>query len=268
MRKIIKLIYIFSGLRLLRRIRFLLTGNKTQIVRQVWTEQYDCHSDTHFIVKVGAHDGITRDPWSYIYNREKWGGLLIEPCPYNFEELRKNFSKSEQYILENVAIDNSDLKNKEFYFIKENAKHEIDELPYYFDMIGSFDKNHILKILDKQLDKELKEKIEQYITSRSVKTLKLSNLLEKHKIKNVSLLHIDAEGFDYQALCSHNFKEVKTDAVFIEHSHMSDEIKSKTRDLLKSHNFIIHDCGLDYLALNQNSYVPSLFDSLFTPISL
>src|SRR5579862_2865434 len=46
-------------------------------------------------VKIGANDGITGDPCSDILlAHTNWRGLLIEPVPYCFERLQKNFRDS------------------------------------------------------------------------------------------------------------------------------------------------------------------------------
>ena len=58
-----------------------------------------------FFVKVGANDGVTGDPCSDILlASSRWKGLLIEPVPYCFNLLKRNFGDPARFSLEQVAI--------------------------------------------------------------------------------------------------------------------------------------------------------------------
>jgi hypothetical protein len=99
-------------------------------------------------VKVGANDGITGDPFSDILLANvKWKGLLIEPVPFCFDRLKAVFHDTGRFTLEQVAI-GAPAGEAPFYYVDEKAGASIPDLPIWYDQLGSFDKNHILKHLD------------------------------------------------------------------------------------------------------------------------
>ncbi|MBK6937124.1 MAG: FkbM family methyltransferase [Chitinophagaceae bacterium] len=58
-----------------------------------------------FFVQIGANDGKSGDPlYEFIINHN-WKGILVEPMPDVFEQLKENFSfASGRLIFENSAI--------------------------------------------------------------------------------------------------------------------------------------------------------------------
>ncbi len=194
-------------------------------------------------VKVGAHDGITGDPCSDILVTEsRWKGLLIEPVPDIFQRLRQNFADFRRFQLEQVAI-GSEHEQVAFYHLDPRARECIPGLPRWFDQLGSFDRNHILKHLDGVL--------EPFILESRVQVRPLSALLEKHSIKTVHLLHIDAEGHDYEILKTLDFILHAPVAIFVEHKHLSTAHRKAMRNLLHDRGYTVKDCGDDYFALDE-----------------
>lgn len=197
-------------------------------------------------VKVGANDGITGDPCSDILLAQtQWKGLLIEPVPYCFERLKANFPDSQRFTLEQVAI-GATAGEATFYYVDKEAINDIPDLPVWYDQIGSFDKKHILKHLDGML--------EPYITECSIEVYTLSGILKKNRIQDVHLLHIDAEGYDYDVLKSLDLVDHAPLIIFFEHTHLSDAQKTEMIGLLRKHRYCVRDCGTDYLAINEKNY--------------
>ena len=198
-----------------------------------------------FFVKVGAHDGVTGDPCSDILVAEtRWKGLLIEPVPDLFQRLRQNFSDTRRFLLEQVAIGSAS-DEAIFYHVDPKAREHITDLPRWFDQLSSLDRNHILKHLDGVL--------EPFILESTVRILPLSALLEKHSIKTVHLLHIDAEGHDYEVLKTLDFARHAPVAIFVEHKHLSSPHRKEMRHLLHTHGYSVKDCGGDYFALDEKA---------------
>jgi hypothetical protein len=98
-------------------------------------------------VKVGANDGITEDSCSDILlANTNWIGLLIEPVPYCFDRLKIAFQDSRQFRLEQVAI-GAAAEQINFYYVDPKANQNLPNLPTWFDQLGSFDRNYIVKAL-------------------------------------------------------------------------------------------------------------------------
>jgi FkbM family methyltransferase len=192
-------------------------------------------------VKVGANDGITGDPLSdVLLANAKWKGLLIEPVPYCFDRLQKVFHDAERFTLEQVAIGEAVGKST-FYYVDEKAVESIPNLPSWYDQLGSFDKNHILKHLDGALA--------PFIVEHDVEVLPLSDVLTRNGIRDVHLLHIDTEGYDYEVLKTLDLAKQSPTAIFIEHKHLPAAKKTEMGSLLRKHGYSVHDCGSDYFAV-------------------
>jgi FkbM family methyltransferase len=196
-------------------------------------------------VKVGANDGITGDPFSDILlTNVKWTGLLIEPAPNCFDRLKAIFHDARRFSLEQVAI-GATAGEAIFYYVDQKAAENLTDLPSWYDQLGSFDKNHILKHLDGVL--------EPFIIECKVEVFPLTDILRRNGIQDVHFLHIDTEGYDYEILKSFNLADQIAIAIFIEHKHLSGSERTEMRDLLRKCGYSVHDCGGDFFALNENA---------------
>jgi FkbM family methyltransferase len=195
--------------------------SNTILFRRYCTELSQVVSNPVF-VKVGANDGVTGDPISDILMTDiRWKGLLIEPVPYCFARLKANFSDSARFTLEQAAVGHRALRST-FYYVGEEAREAISDLPAMFDQLGSFDRHHIVKHLDGVL--------EPFIMEIEVEVLPLSEILQRNHIQDCHLLLIDTEGYDYKVLRSLDFSVTSPVAIFIEHKHLA---YSERKDLIR-----------------------------------
>ncbi len=191
-------------------------------------------------VKVGANDGISGDPCSDILlANTNWRGLLIEPVPYCFDRLKANFQDSQRFCLEQVAI-GAPAGHTSFYYVGQRANQSLSGLPEWFDQLGSFDRNHIVKHLNGRL--------EPFTIECKVEVCPLSDVLARNRIREVHLLHVDAEGHDYEVLKTLDFAQHTPLSIFVEHRHLSSAQKAEMLRLLHKHRYSVRDCGADYFA--------------------
>lgn len=196
-------------------------------------------------VKIGAADGITGDPCSdLLLANTNWRGLLIEPVPYCFDRLRANFQDSRRFSFEQIAI-GAPAGVRTFYYIDAKAVESIPNLPAWFDQLGSFDKDHIKKHLGGVL--------EPFIIECKVRVYPLSDVLTRNKIQDVHLLHVDAEGYDYEILKTVDFAKYEPLSIYVEHKHLSDAKKTEMQNFLREHGYSVRDCGDDYFAVNEKA---------------
>lgn len=194
------------------------------------------------IVQIGSNDGKTGDPLNtLLHKHKKWKGVFVEPVPYLFEKLKENYKDSSRFSFENVAINEGE--TLEFYWVDPAARDILKNLPYWYDQLGSFNRNHISKQLD--------GKLEPFILSTELEGIKLLDLFNRNKLKNVNLLHIDTEGYDWNILSQLNLNQYSPEFILFESNHLS-----KT-DLIDSYNFlekkyVIFDSGIDILAVNKS----------------
>jgi FkbM family methyltransferase len=132
-------------------------------------------------IQVGSNDGIQNDPLrKYILNKDTWSGLLIEPVPNIFLNLEKLYENNSRVTVLNCAISDESSKILEFFFVSDDAKILGEGLPAWYNQLGSFDKNNIIKHFDGLL--------EPYIISESVKIRTLDSLAEEYG--SFQFLHI------------------------------------------------------------------------------
>jgi len=200
------------------------------------------------ILQIGSNDGSSNDPlFELIVKNYSWKVIFVEPVPYLFDKLIENYTIESRFIFENLAI--NDGKKTSFYYVDKIAKNELRNLPFWYDQLGSFNREHIVN--------QLNGILEPYIVEISVPCMNLNQLLEKHKIVNLDLFHIDTEGYDYKILSQLNFTKFKPKFILFEHKHLNDLEKSASIYFLKDFYYIFNFEG-DSLCVLKN--IISTFD--------
>jgi FkbM family methyltransferase len=189
-----------------------------------------------WVVQIGSNDGSTNDPIrALLLAHPAWQALCIEPVPFLFQKLVKNYPSEARFHFENVAISASAGTSRFFYVSPEAIKH-LPDLPAWYDQLGSFDRHHITKHLGGAL--------EQFIVSQDVPTLSLPEVLARHRIPQIDLLHIDTEGYDWMILRQLDLTKYRPKAILFEHHHLSEADKILAREFLKDYS--IKQFGEDY----------------------
>ena len=158
------------------------------------------------IIDIGAHKGETIDFFlnNFLINRI----LAFEPN----EELYNLLTKNDRYLNKNISIYNFGVGQK--YEIKylnimsdsaSSTFHKINQNTNYFKkkkrIISSFDQNN-----------------EFIKKTQKVTVINLSKIILDNKIKEIDILKIDTEGFEYNVLKGiENFDFTKIKYIYIEH---------------------------------------------------
>jgi FkbM family methyltransferase len=74
-----------------------------------------------FYIDCGANDGVNQSTTWFYEKQLNWKGILIEPIPFVFDELKKNRNKNNYF--KNCALISKDFKeeNIEFYYNKKDT---------------------------------------------------------------------------------------------------------------------------------------------------
>lgn len=198
------------------------------------------------VVDVGANDGKTGDPIFHLIRPDRQGkALLIEPVPYLFERLQRNYSDLPDCILANVAIAPVS-SSAPIYYIDPDARKYFPELPAYFEELASFDRAKIAQILGERATSLLREKV--------VETTPLRNLLIENGITRVDLLQIDTEGYDYEVLKTFPFDLSLPVVVCFEHCHLSEHDRAAALSLVVSYGYSVERWGKDFVCVRRTGY--------------
>jgi len=196
------------------------------------------HIHSPVFVQIGSNDGKSNDPLhDLLVANPSSVSLLVEPVPWLFERLKANYANQPNAKFENAAIAEGSPGQKAFYYLSAAAKKALPELPPWFDQIGSFDRTHIFK--------HLGQEVEPYIISSVFPTLPFESLIQKHGIKRIDVLHIDAEGYDWEILSQVDLVLHPPMVILFEHVHLAPEIKERALVRLRG-NYRILDLGCDY----------------------
>jgi FkbM family methyltransferase len=198
-------------------------------------------------VQVGSNDGLTNDPIREFVLSDPTIAVLVEPVPTCFARLKANYEPTAEYKsasfdirLRQVAIGPVSGPQK-FFAVSSRAKSELGEqLPEWWDQIGSFDKSHITRHLDGILA--------PYIDELLIETLRLEELLNSEDLDHVDVLHIDAEGHDLEVLKSVNLSEAHISCILIEWKHLSTADQIVLVEMLQNHGYEIRKFKSDILA--------------------
>ena len=163
-------------------------------------------------IQVGSNDGVQNDPLrKYILQNKSWSGVLIEPVPKIYANLQQLYANDTRVKVLNCAVSDSGTNKLDFFYVHEDALFLGKGLPAWYNQLGSFDKNNIIKHFDGLL--------EPYIVSESVQVKSLNTIAEE--FGSFDFLHIDAEGHDYQVLNSLNLTIYQPRLILMEFKHLT-----------------------------------------------
>jgi FkbM family methyltransferase len=133
-----------------------------------------------FYIECGANDGINQSNSWYFEKYKNWKGILIEPIPRLFKELKKNRNCKNIFVNKCLV---SKKYNKDYIYITDK------------NLASKIEKNSSLKVKASTLNKILKE---------------------NNAPKIINLFSLDVEGYELEVLKGINFSEYKFEFILIE----------------------------------------------------
>jgi len=206
-------------------------------LRDIVTDIYAKETKDFFFIEIGACDGIMDDFLRSKILKYKWQGILIEPARDLFERLINNYKGQKNLLFENVAISNKEEMRK-LYRIKKDDGH----IPSACEGVGSFYSDLVTEHRSEVPD------IEDYLLVETVQCITFASLLQKHNVKEIDLLQIDAEGHDSVILKNIDFSVIKPKIIQFEHRHLNDNDKKECIAMLEDNGYVICDLGYDIFA--------------------
>lgn len=195
-----------------------------------------------FLVQIGSNDGKTGDPFfPLLKNNQQWRALFVEPIPHFFKKLQQNYPDPTRFQFENAAINGGEVMP--FYWLDPKVNEAIPDLPYWYEQLGSFSRDHIVN--------QVKPQVESFIRSETVEGISLPELLERHRVEAMDILHIDAEGHDWKILSQLDLERFHPTFILYENHHLSEKEKSEAADFLSDHYYHFK-AGIDAFAVSKH----------------
>jgi len=168
-------------------------------------------SEKAVIIQIGSNDGVSNDPvHELLLEREKWSAVFVEPVPYVFDRLKSNYPSSSRFVFENSLI--NDGSTQVFYWVSEEARKALPQLPGHWDQLGGFRRSHITNH---------EPELEPFILQAEIKGLTLDGLFKKHGIEDFDMIHTDTEGHDYAIISQLDLKKYQPKAILFERCHLT-----------------------------------------------
>lgn len=207
-------------------------------------------------VQIGSNDAAFGDPIIDFVLLHGWSGVMVEPVPNVYARLRRRHGANPRLKFENLAIDSQD-GSRAFFSLQP-----LDAPPSpWYDQMGSFSREHILR------HERFTPGLAQHIRENTVECVTLDTLFARHGIRELQLLHIDAEGHDYTVLKSLDFNRCQPELLLFEHGHLPRAERSECATFLEARGYRLLHEGRDCLAMHSAALArrPStarLFDAL------
>jgi len=189
-------------------------------------------------VEIGANDGEQHDHLRPLILERQWRGVMVEPVPYVFERLRRNYADVDRVAVENAAISDQD-GQRPFFHLAPVADYRNEGLPQWYDGIGSFSR---ASVLDHQ---RLIPDIESRLVETEVPCLTFDSLVAKHGLGQVDLLLVDTEGYDYEVLRHIDLDRHRPALVIYEHYHLSEGDQASCEGALRAAGYETMSEGFD-----------------------
>jgi FkbM family methyltransferase len=193
------------------------------------------------IVQIGANDGVRFDILNNFIEKYQIKSLLVEPINEYFQKLSLKYKNSNFVSIENSAIS---INNEISFLYKVDSKY----LSFYDDHIpgiSSFDKNHLLKHGVKK----------RHIIKEKINSININELLNKHNIKDIDLLYIDAEGYDGKIVIDFITNTTLTPIIIFEYIHVDNKILSLLLSKLKNIKYKIFSINENLVCYPNNKLI-------------
>ena len=204
-------------------------------------------------IQIGANDGLRNDPIREFIIRDKWQGILVEPIPFVFDELKHNYHYLHRNNLRfvNAAITSVCDESISFWTFSDHFLNSLTKNERYIYLRKSaFNKNHLIRLLKNQSVKLNPNKI---LRELKVPTLTLMCLVERYWMKkHIDLLIIDAEGHESTIIPNIDLNKLQPKAIFFEWVNLEEKEKD-VFSFLENNGYEITKLNADAVAILKTS---------------
>jgi FkbM family methyltransferase len=153
----------------------------------------------------------------------------VEPIKHLIDKLQQTYEKEKGLFFENIAI-SGEAGRKTMY--KVSSITTAGYVPWH-ERCSSFYKEHLLK----QIQVMREHFPATQIVEEDVACRPFEYVIEKYNVQTTDLLHIDAEGYDYEIIKLVPFSRMRPKIIFYESEHLRREDKVSCEDMLIAYGY-------------------------------
>ena len=191
--------------------------------------RFELDHDDFYFVQIGAHNGVTSDPFLTNVVSSPWHCLLVEPPPKQFSILESIYSNFERIVCCNTAIGATD-STVTMYSVRE----DIPDLPYWASQLASLRREVLLSHADQIPG------LAELTVAQEIPSLTLPTLVARHAWPRIDLLAIDVEGYDFEIVKQIDGLPSLPSFIYYEHRHLSREDWRASLDFLARRGYVTH----------------------------
>ena len=192
-----------------------------------------------FFVEIGSNDGLQHDHLRPFILEHDWRGLMVEPVPYVYARLERNYAGIDRVTLVNAAVAADTDGELPFFHLRDAPPEERAALPDWYDGIGSFSRDAVLSHAPHMPD------IAERIVEARVPAYTFDSLLERHDAPDPDLVVIDTEGYDAEIIASIDFDRHRPELLLYEHYHLDEPTRASTRASMSADGYQTVEEGFD-----------------------
>lgn len=185
-------------------------------------------------VQIGSNDAKHGDPLRAYIRRHGWRGTMIEPVPYVFARLVDEWRTVPGLRFLNCAV-SEEAGERTFYYLAQTS----DPLPPWYDQLGSFDRQHLLKHAAAIAD------IDARICAQRVPCRAVADVVGD----DVDLVHCDVEGYDDRIVLALLRAGRRPAVVIFEHVHLDPLQRERVDRALAAAGYLVIDDHPDSVAV-------------------
>lgn len=195
------------------------------------------------VIQVGANDGVTHDPYRQYLIRPGWQSVVIEPIPWSYKLLERNYRSYPNVKPLQAAVSYTDTSLGLWTFKENFLNTRKDAL--VLSTLASFSRETLLSGMAP--DDPIRGEVEEV----RIPAVTLEQIMEKQGWDAVDGLFLDVEGYENEILLRADLPRLRPKIVVFEHHMLPDEGK-QIRDLLASLGFNSEMVGSDTICVSQS----------------
>jgi FkbM family methyltransferase len=189
--------------------------------------------------QIGGFDGHTGDPIYNIVTSFNLPGVIAEPQPTPFAALQHTYRNHPQVVLKNAAVDWT-AGSRTMYVVEPG--HE--QHPWVYQL-ASFRKEVLLHHC------QTLPALAGWVQEVQLPCLTFQDLLDSAGLREIGLLQIDTEGYDYEILKMALEGGHRPTFIHYEHFHLTPEDREASKTTLKSLGYSLQQGHMDILAVRE-----------------